>query len=506
VKVIDRATGTADTTPGVSDALDVAGDRDERSVIVTLARGVSVRRVGVDDVVVTAARGELPLGGLPPGIARALERLERGSAADSLEDDVIGQHGLEGLAHWYALVASLEAAACLRYVVRSRGQVVAAYTPAAEGSATMFVSVTGGVRLSRFAHMRRDGDALIIDSPLARGRVELHDPRLAGAVAAMSVPMAADALSQTLAGMARDCVDPLLSLLVAAGMILPVDDDGTTREDRSDAARCWEFADLVLHARSRTSRVDLRVGGTYRFEGESEPLPPFKPEMTGARIALVRPGIAELSRSDVPFTRVVEERRSIRRHGEPPIDLARLGEFLYRVARARPRRETGTRLDDDASHPNASRFRVYPGGGACHPLEIYPVVGRCVGLEGGLYHYDPERHELEALASPDGAVARLLRTTSVPTDDGAVPQTLLVLTARFRRLSWKYEGNAYALLLQEVGVVYQTMYLVATAMGLAPCAVGGGDAARFARIIGTDPLEEASVGAFVLGSASPAAR
>jgi SagB-type dehydrogenase family enzyme len=123
-----------------------------------------------------------------------------------------------------------------------------------------------------------------------------------------------------------------------------------------------------------------------------------------------------------------------------------------------------------------------------------------------LYHYDPERHELEALPSPDGAVGRLLRTTSVPMDDGAVPQMLLVLTARFRRLSWKYEGNAYALLLQEVGVVYQTMYLVATAMGLAPCAVGGGDAARFARIIGTDPLEEASVGAFVLGSASPAAR
>jgi SagB-type dehydrogenase family enzyme len=84
-------------------------------------------------------------------------------------------------------------------------------------------------------------------------------------------------------------------------------------------------------------------------------------------------------------------------------------------------------------------------------------------------------------------------------DDGGLPQLILVLTARFGRLSWKYEGNAYALLLQEVGVVYQTMYLVATAMGLAPCAVGGGDAADFAHLIGTDPLEEASVGAFVLG-------
>jgi oxazoline/thiazoline dehydrogenase len=89
---------------------------------------------------------------------------------------------------------------------------------------------------------------------------------------------------------------------------------------------------------------------------------------------------------------------------------------------------------------------------------------------------------------------------SVPMDDGTPTQLLLVFTARFRRMSWKYEGNAYALILQEVGVLYEAMYLVATAMHLAPCAVGGGDAAHFASIIGTDPLEEASVGAFTLGS------
>jgi SagB-type dehydrogenase family enzyme len=85
-------------------------------------------------------------------------------------------------------------------------------------------------------------------------------------------------------------------------------------------------------------------------------------------------------------------------------------------------------------------------------------------------------------------------------DHGSAQQVQLVFTARFDKINRRYEGNAYALILQEVGALYQTMYLVATAMGLAPCAVGGGNADAFAGVIGTDPLEEASVGAFVIGS------
>ena len=39
-------------------------------------------------------------------------------------------------------------------------------------------------------------------------------------------------------------------------------------------------------------------------------------------------------------------------------------------------------------------------------------------------------------------------------------------------------------MLKHVGVVYQTWYLVATAMGLAPCALGGGDAELFGEAAG----------------------
>jgi hypothetical protein len=45
---------------------------------------------------------------------------------------------------------------------------------------------------------------------------------------------------------------------------------------------------------------------------------------------------------------------------------------------------------------------------------------------------------------------------------------------------------AYALTLKHVGMDFQTMYLAATAIGLAPCAVECGDADQFTRVAGTD--------------------
>jgi hypothetical protein len=56
------------------------------------------------------------------------------------------------------------------------------------------------------------------------------------------------------------------------------------------------------------------------------------------------------------------------------------------------------------------------------------------------------------------------------------------------------------LILKHVGVLYQTMYCVATAMNLAPCALGGGDSLAFTEATGRDPLEEPCVGEFLLGS------
>jgi SagB-type dehydrogenase family enzyme len=85
------------------------------------------------------------------------------------------------------------------------------------------------------------------------------------------------------------------------------------------------------------------------------------------------------------------------------------------------------------------------------------------------------------------------------------PDVLITMTSRIRRLSWKYRAIAYATTLRHTGVLYQTMYLVATALGLAPCGLGNGDADLAARVLGLDYLRETSVGDFLLGSRPAAA-
>ena len=80
------------------------------------------------------------------------------------------------------------------------------------------------------------------------------------------------------------------------------------------------------------------------------------------------------------------------------------------------------------------------------------------------------------------------------------PQLLIVMTACMSRLGWKYSSIAYALALKEFGAAAQTMYLVATAMNVAPCMLGGGDSSAFARASGVSALDEPSIGEFMLGS------
>ncbi len=144
--------------------------------------------------------------------------------------------------------------------------------------------------------------------------------------------------------------------------------------------------------------------------------------------------------------------------------------------------------------------RVYPGGGAAYEIEVYLAVGRCGGLDPGLYHYRPLAHELERVSGPAAEVTRLLEIAR-PSSQAAGPvQVLVLLAARFQRMSYKYESMAYATILKDTGVLLQTLYLVATALGLAACALGGGDADSFARAANTDPWAEATVGEMVLGS------
>jgi SagB-type dehydrogenase family enzyme len=66
-------------------------------------------------------------------------------------------------------------------------------------------------------------------------------------------------------------------------------------------------------------------------------------------------------------------------------------------------------------------------------------------------------------------------------------------------MSWKYEGIAYSLILKEVGGLFQTIYLVAAALGLGACAIGLGPLDTLESLAGLDPREEPQIGEIVVG-------
>ncbi len=81
----------------------------------------------------------------------------------------------------------------------------------------------------------------------------------------------------------------------------------------------------------------------------------------------------------------------------------------------------------------------------------------------------------------------------------AAPQILITIAARFGRISWKYSSIAYALILKDVGVLTQTLYLMATDIGLGGCAIGITNIDLFAKMTGVEFHVEGPVGQFAIG-------
>ena len=80
-----------------------------------------------------------------------------------------------------------------------------------------------------------------------------------------------------------------------------------------------------------------------------------------------------------------------------------------------------------------------------------------------------------------------------------VPQVLITIAARFDRTAWTYSSIAYSLVLKDVGVLTQTLYLMATDIGLGGCAIGSINIDLFAKMTGLEFHVEGPVGQFALG-------
>ena len=346
--------------------------------------------------------------------------------------------------------------------------------------------------LSRFAFLHQLDGKMVLECPCSKSKIILQDWRGAALISKLSQPQSCTTLSAEIPGITPEVAQQFLSLLLATSFI----NSEIEIESEKPPLMYWEFHDLLFHSRSRIGRHDKPTGGTMRFHGKTEPLPTVKPPMSNQMVELFKPNLEHLAAIDIPLTKALELRQSIREYNSQPITAQQLGKLLYCCARVK-RIET---IDMEEFGEIELNYRPYPCGGALYELEIYPVVNRCQGLSSGVYQYLPLEHQLCSISGYNPDVEKLIKDAFQSSGEEDTPQILLVITARFGRLFWKYQSLAYALILKHVGVLYQTFYLVATAMNLAPCALGTGNSDLFAKISGLDYYEESSVGEFLLGN------
>ena len=421
-------------------------------------------------LVITIAGGRAHrLADYVPSYDEACARIASGASLAELRDMVLQESGMRHAAAWLVVLQQLSQAGGLEFpLVDGTGERAvilpqwSSFVPALTSHAP-----PAGCPFDRFACIRRDEDAWVVESPLCGARLSMAD------LSALEAPVVRRALA-------------------AAGFL----ETGFEEDDaRRRALAQWEFHDLLFHVHSRGGWHRDPVGGLFPFIGEIDPLPARREPWPGDPVELPR---APEDPGRESFASVLERRRSERYYDEDhPVTLKDLGYLLDRAARIRSSRVVS--VGNTRTVALELTQRPYPNGGASYELEIYPVVDRCAGLEPGVYHYDAGRHALVQITDRTSDAECLIANASAATGHQAAPQIVLVLAARFARVMWKYKSMAYGTILRNVGALYQTLYLAATDLDLSPCGIGNGDSALFARITGLDPVIEGSVGEFILG-------
>jgi cyanobactin maturation PatA/PatG family protease len=437
-----------------------------------------------------------------PGISAALDYLKAGNTTP--ESLVQGLAELEGQAageQFGQMLQQLDERGWLSYAVLPLA-VAIPMVDSAELNLTEPYWTQTRLSLSRFAYQHPYEGTMVLESPLSKFRVKLLDWRASAILAQLAQPQTLGSLTPP-PYLGAETAYQFLNLLWAAGFL--------TADPEPPSLQLWEFHNLLFHSRSRFGRHDY-LAIDHDIEQWSD-FPVVKPPMSDQIVPLPRPNLGALISNDATLTEAIETRKSVRQYDDNhPITIEQLGELLCRTARIKEllsaedwfgknwREQLSFEADID--YGELSR-RPYPSGGTMYELEIYPVVRLCEGLSQGIYHYDALNHQLEqVIVTQDDIFALsgyglldLLKLNGLGT-----PQVLLVITARFGRLFRRYRSIAYAALLKHVGVLQQNLYLVATNMGLAPCAIGGGDSDAFGQTVGLNYVEESAVGEFMLGS------
>lgn len=176
-------------------------------------------------------------------------------------------------------------------------------------------------------------------------------------------------------------------------------------------------------------------------------------------------------------------RKSERRFSKTALSLEQLSNFLFFSCGLRDNK------------PPWTRNRTYPSPGARYPLEVY-ALSLNSELPLGLYHYNLKSHSVEILLKLDS-----FDCSSFFNQDWIQKAAIVILVSGiFERNTIKYGELGYRHVLEEAGHMGQNFYLVATALNLNVCAIGGYVDEKLNQLLDIDGIKETVIYALAFGN------
>lgn len=201
----------------------------------------------------------------------------------------------------------------------------------------------------------------------------------------------------------------------------------------------------------------------------------------------------------------------------PPPPALPLGEAIGRLPRARSLEPCPLSLEELATllrwsygvpgvpgvpDPQAPRApRAVLSAGSLFPLEVFFHTAYVAGLQPGLYHYNPSRHELRFLRRHDQS-HKIATGLADPRLATGAALTVFVAMMPERTVAL-YGDRGYRLALLEAGAVVHNLNLLAGALGLAGVNVDDYFDRRIDAILGADGLTLSTISLVAIGRPLP---
>ena len=145
--------------------------------------------------------------------------------------------------------------------------------------------------------------------------------------------------------------------------------------------------------------------------------------------------------------------------------------------------------------------RPIASGGGLYPLEFYVTAWNVRDLKSGIYHYNVEAHCLDVVRQEAANCEELRKIVWLEDIEHVNCVAFIVfVAAMLPRTTIKYGDRGYRLVLMEAGEAVQNLALLASAMGVGCCALGGFLDNALSEYLDIDGVDEVPLVPVVFGS------